>query len=29
MQSGATEAVEAACISQTGSKGAVEERHTR
>jgi hypothetical protein len=29
MQSGATEAVEATCISQTGSVGTYEERHTR
>jgi hypothetical protein len=29
MQSGATEAVEATCISQTGWIGTDEERHTR
>jgi len=29
MQSGATGAVETICISQTGSIGADEERHTR
>ena len=29
MQTGATEAVETTCISQTGSIGTDEERHTR
>ncbi len=29
MQTGATGAVETTCISQTGSIGADEERHTR
>ena len=29
MQSGATGAVETTCISQTGSIGTEEERHTR